>query len=529
MSSTNEQDIPQAEVAAPDGTETDNLAIIARQAIVDANRAVYGYELFDRSTASDSHTAASDAALLFNALSYAGTEALVGKKTVFINCTHESLAGGHLELIHPDKVVLEVPPLADSATAEEIEARVATLDALRTRGFRLAFDQHVLKRSYVSWLPLAGFIKLDMQAFKPELAGPLVKFAGMHSQATLIAEKVETPEQYQLMADLGVKLFQGYWFAKPSLVKATTIRPSQATIIQLINLVRKQASTAEIEDLLKKDPTLSFNLLRFINSSGFGLSCEVTSFRHAVMILGLKKLFRWAALLMTTSRAGGPPPAVGTTAVVRGRLMELLAAELLPPRGMRQRLCGGRFLTAGCNAGRAPGKSPGIGGLAPTRDGRTAARHRRFCAVSRTHTRLRKRRRGRICQGRRVLAPVQPPGQLGAPASPHLGGNAERRLIRSPCRPLPKGRHARRERPRSEGKKRSSFRLPAPQSQLALMPALRMMRALFSDSSAIWRANSAAVPPVGTLSVASSLLRISGSASALFSSALSRSSTAAGV
>jgi EAL and modified HD-GYP domain-containing signal transduction protein len=208
---------------------------------------------------------------------------------------------------------------------------VATLDALRTRGFRLAFDQHVLKRSYVSWLPLAGFIKLDMQAFKPELAGPLVKFAGMHSQATLIAEKVETPEQYQLMADLGVKLFQGYWFAKPSLVKATTIRPSQATIIQLINLVRKQASTAEIEDLLKKDPTLSFNLLRFINSSGFGLSCEVTSFRHAVMILGLKKLFRWAALLMTTSRAGGPPPAVGTTAVVRGRLMELLAAELLPP------------------------------------------------------------------------------------------------------------------------------------------------------------------------------------------------------
>ena len=133
------------------------------------------------------------------------------------------------------------------------------------------------------------------------------------------------------MADLGVKLFQGYWFAKPSLVKATTIRPSQATIIQLINLVRKQASTAEIEDLLKKDPTLSFNLLRFINSSGFGLSCEVTSFRHAVMILGLKKLFRWAALLMTTSRAGGPPPAVGTTAVVRGRLMELLAAELLPP------------------------------------------------------------------------------------------------------------------------------------------------------------------------------------------------------
>ena len=107
MSSTTEQNIPPADTAAPqEDVDASNMAVIARQAIVDHNRAVYGYELFDRSTASDAHTAASDAALLFNALSYAGTEALVGKKTVFINCTHESLAGGHLELIHPEKVVL---------------------------------------------------------------------------------------------------------------------------------------------------------------------------------------------------------------------------------------------------------------------------------------------------------------------------------------------------------------------------------------------------------------------------------------
>lgn len=333
MSSTPDQENPAPEsTASPEaGADASNQVIIARQAILDEERAVYGYELFDRSTAADAHTAASDAALLFNALSYAGTEALVGKKTVFINCTHESLAGGHLELIHPEKVVLEVPTLPDGSTAEDVEGRVPTLEALRARGFRLAFSQNVLRRTYASWLPLAAFIKLDMQAFKPELTEPLVKFARQYTKATLVAEKVETAEQHERMAGLGVKLFQGYWFAKPALVKAQTIRPSQATIIQLINLVRKQATTAEIEELLKKDPTLSFNLLRFINSSGFGLSCEVTSFRHAVMILGLKKLFRWAALLMTTSRASGSPPAVGQTAVVRGRLMELLAAELLPP------------------------------------------------------------------------------------------------------------------------------------------------------------------------------------------------------
>jgi EAL and modified HD-GYP domain-containing signal transduction protein len=316
--------------AEPGAEDADNQVVIARQAILDENRAVFGYELFDRSTAAHSHTAASDAALLFNALCYAGSEALGSKKIVFINCTHESLAGGHLELVHPEKVVLEVPTLAANATPEQIEQLLPTLQALRTRGFRLAFSQDVLRRAYGSWLPLANFIKLNMLAIKPELIEPLVKYVRANAQATLIAEKVETAEQHERMAALGVKLFQGYWFARPAMVKAQTIRPSQATIIQLINLVRQQASTDEIEDLLKKDPTLSFNLLRFINSSGFGLSCEITSFRHAVMILGLDKLFRWSAMLLTTSREGGVPPVVGNTAIVRGRLMELLAEEMLP-------------------------------------------------------------------------------------------------------------------------------------------------------------------------------------------------------
>ena len=308
--------------------------MVGRQAILNERREIFGYELFDRSTAVDAHTAASDAAMLFNALSYAGTEALVGRKLVFINCTHESLAGGHLELIHPDKVVLEVSTLDENATEQEIAAMVLVFSGLRQRGFRLAFDQNLLRRAYVSWLPMASFIKLDMLTFPLANAEALVKFARTHTTAQIIAEKVETAEQFEHMRDLGVKLFQGFWFAKPDLVKTRTVRPSQATILQLLNLVRQQSSTAEIEELLKRDPTLSFNLLRFINSSGFGLSCEITSFRHAVMILGLKKLFRWAALLMTTSRSGGCAPAVGQIAVVRGRLMELLAAEMLPPEEM---------------------------------------------------------------------------------------------------------------------------------------------------------------------------------------------------
>ncbi len=251
---------------------------------------------------------------------------------MFINCTRDSLRGGHLELVHPDKVVLEVPALDDpDPSADDIEYHLQPLLALNKRGFRIALNQEALRPIYAPWLALTAFIKLDMTAFAPEQAKDLVKFARTYTRAQIVAEKVETPEQHALMAQLEVKLFQGYWFSQPALVKTQTLRPSHATIIQLINLVRNQAETTEIEALLKKDPTLSFNLLRFINSSGFGLSCEITSFRHAVMILGFKKLFRWAALLLTTSRADNAAPAIGTMAVVRGRLMELLAAELLRP------------------------------------------------------------------------------------------------------------------------------------------------------------------------------------------------------
>ncbi len=299
---------------------------IARQAILDESRAVVGYELFDRSMGAREHTASTDAQLLFNALSMAENDAVASSKTIFINCTHDSLAGGHLDLVAPERVVLEIPPLPISQV-DQIQNRLPSLEELRKRGFKLAFDFSILTKTYESWLPLASFIKFDLSVLKPEAVASFVKLAQSKSGAQLIAEKVESHAQYQMVADLGVKLFQGYWFAKPVVVEGQSIRPSQAMILRLIDLVRQQASTADIEEVLKHDPTLSFNLLRFINSAGFGMRTEVTSFRHAVMLLGLNRLFKWAALLMTTSQMGDKPPAIGTTAVVRGRLMELLATE----------------------------------------------------------------------------------------------------------------------------------------------------------------------------------------------------------
>ncbi len=301
----------------------------AHQAILDSKRAVIGYELFNRSTLAHGHTAASDAQLLFNVLSGLDSDSPIGNKTIFINCTHDSLAGGHLDLITPQRVVLEVPPLPVSE-ADQVLQRLPNLQEIKRRGFRLAFDYSVLTQPYASWLELASFIKFDLSVIRPNSLASFIKLAQAKTSAELIAERVETPGQYAMLSDLGVNLFQGFWFAKPVLVQGQSVRPAQATILQLINLVRKQASTNEIEDVLKRDPTLSFNLLRFINSAGFGMRTEVTSFKHAVMLLGLNRLFKWAALLLTTSKSGDTPAAVGTTAVVRGRLMELLATELLP-------------------------------------------------------------------------------------------------------------------------------------------------------------------------------------------------------
>jgi c-di-GMP-related signal transduction protein len=302
---------------------------IARQAILDETRKVYGYELFDLAAISSQHTPVTDSQLLFNVLSLVDHSALAGKKTLFLQCTHDSLASGHLDLIGPEHIVLEVPQLP-LGQMDQVQSRLPNLQEMHRRGYRMAFDYSVLTRAYEPWLELASFIKFDLTALNLQNVESLIRLAQLKSNATLIAEKVTTTAQHALVAKLGVKLFQGYWFAEPVVVAGQTLKPSQATILQLISLVHQQASINEIEELLKRDPTVSFNLLRFINSAGFGLRTEVISFKHAVMLLGMKRLFKWATLLMTTSNRSDVAPAVSTTAIVRARLMELLAAEILP-------------------------------------------------------------------------------------------------------------------------------------------------------------------------------------------------------
>ena len=302
--------------------------MIARQAIVDQQGEVVGYELFCRSRAPASLGVANDVSLIFAAMSHASGDDPAVTKPIFVKCSHESMASGQLELVSSDKVVLEVEMLGHVASSEVL-ARLPILQALRNRGFQLAFGHKVLESAYAAWLPLADYIKLDLGVLRPEQLAVLVGYAQRHTKAQIIAEKVESAQHYHLLQDMGIRLFQGYWFARPALVEARLLAPAQASIIQLINLLRQQAHPEAIEAVLKKDAGLAFNLMRLINSAGLGMAREITSFRQAVLILGLKKMFRWAALLLTASKFGNLPSSVGQTAVVRGRLMELLALELL--------------------------------------------------------------------------------------------------------------------------------------------------------------------------------------------------------
>ena len=302
------------------------VASIARQSVVDHLGEITGYEFFNRSRSADS--AEQEVGLIFAALSHAGCDELMGDKPILVQCTHESLVSEQLEFVHAQNVVLGIAPLGHAAL-DEVLARLPILQKLQARGFQLCFHHSVLESRYAAWLPLANFIKFDLSVLLPDQLAVMIGYTQRHSNAQIIASKVDSAAQFAKLKDLGVQRFQGVWFSRPALVETRLLAPTHAHIIQLINLLRNQAHIEEIEAVLKKDAALAFNLMRLINSAGLGLRREITSFRQAVLILGIQKLFRWAALLLTATKFANLPSSVSQNAVVRGRLMELLALDTL--------------------------------------------------------------------------------------------------------------------------------------------------------------------------------------------------------
>ncbi|WP_374348026.1 EAL and HDOD domain-containing protein [Chitinimonas sp.] len=306
-----------------------NNAFIGRQPILNRQQQIIGYELLFRlDQASLSADFSSDMQagtnILVNTLSNMGADWLVGSKLAFVNVATSMLESNFLELLHPQRVVLEIVESVN-ATPELL----ARAKELRAQGFGIALDDFTYTPQTAPFLEFANYVKLDIQQLGLEnvksLSRELRKFPVLQ-----VAEKVETKDEFKYCLDVGLDCFQGYYFAHPETLSAKVINPAYANILSLLNMLRNNAEIAEIENALKRDVALSFKLLRYINSAGFGLSCEIHSFRHAVTILGYQKLYRWLTLLLVTASSdAGTPPALMKTAVTRGRLVELLGSHML--------------------------------------------------------------------------------------------------------------------------------------------------------------------------------------------------------
>jgi EAL and modified HD-GYP domain-containing signal transduction protein len=306
-----------------------NNAFIGRQPILNRQQQIIGYELLFRLdeaalSADFSSDMQAGTNILVNTLSNMGADWLVGSKLAFVNVATSMLESNFLELLHPQRVVLEIVESVNATPELLVRAK-----ELRAQGFGIALDDFTYTPQTAPFLEFANYVKLDIQQLGLEnvksLSKELRKFPVLQ-----VAEKVETKDEFKYCLDVGLDCFQGYYFAHPETLSAKVINPAYANILSLLNMLRNNAEISEIENALKRDVALSFKLLRYINSAGFGLSCEIHSFRHAVTILGYQKLYRWLTLLLVTASSdAGTPPALMKTAVTRGRLVELLGSNLL--------------------------------------------------------------------------------------------------------------------------------------------------------------------------------------------------------
>jgi c-di-GMP phosphodiesterase len=300
---------------------------IARQPIYDDRGGVVAYELLYRRGA-QSRGADGDSAwemsleVIVKTFLEIGLERLTLGKLAFLNFDRGMLLGGYYDLLDPRMVVIEL--------LESIEADaevVAACERLTGLGYRLALDDYVADAAHEPLVRFAEIIKLDVMNVPPgriaEQAAPL-RERGLR----LLAERVETEEVHAHCRSLGFELFQGYHFSRPEVVERKGMAAEQTAILRLMNLLRdERVPDQEVEEAFRRDPSLSFKLLRMVNAAAQG-GRGIESILHAIRLLGRVVLERWLALLLVSSLAtrGGADAERVRAAVQRARLCELIGS-----------------------------------------------------------------------------------------------------------------------------------------------------------------------------------------------------------
>jgi EAL and modified HD-GYP domain-containing signal transduction protein len=300
--------------------------LIGRQAIIDRSDAILGYELLFRDSAGNDTAVSVDpdqatARVLVNTFLEFGLADLVGPRLAFVNVTRPFFTGEYPLPFAPGQIVLEI-----IETVDVDDVVVAGLRRLVEQGFTLALDHYTVGRVPPDVLNLVKYVKCDAGGggTNPDLELTVTELRG-HPDLVLIAERVETEEQFAHCRQLGFEYFQGYLFSRPRILTSTSVGPNRLACLELLSrLARPDVSAPQLEECIRLEPALSYRLLRAINSSSAGLSREVTSLRQAIVLLGQRIIRSWTVLLLLADVDPARTELLSST-LTRARMCELLA------------------------------------------------------------------------------------------------------------------------------------------------------------------------------------------------------------
>ena len=331
-----------SQVLAANGGETTRFAeagglrYVARQPILDLRGRVHGYELLFRSGTEAFFQGDGDLAtrtMLDNAIVF-GLGKLTSGLPAFLNCTTESLTEELVQVLPAGMTVLEI--------LETIEPTTSVINAcrkLKAAGFRLALDDFIWRPELQPLVELADYIKVDFALSDAADRKKLLKRLNPITVA-LIAEKVETQEEYIQARTEGFTLFQGYYFCRPVLLQNRRVPANRLSQIEILNLMHRDSiDLHRLTDLVKRDASLTYRLLRLVNSPIYAFRDRVRSVQAALLAVGEQTFRRMAVLAITSELNAGQPPEVLRMAFVRGRFCEL-AARLCAMDSTEQYLLG---------------------------------------------------------------------------------------------------------------------------------------------------------------------------------------------
>ncbi len=300
---------------------------LGRQPILDRKQNLVAFELLFRlgqsaTTAEFENDLSATANVIVNAYGQLGIQNVLDQQRGFINVDSELLMSDVICLLPSKHVVLEV--LEKVTVTDEIVNRCIEL---KDKGYQLALDDVIeIDAQTERLLPITSIVKVDISCLEKEALVQLVEKLKKWP-VILLAEKVESREQASYCMELGFEMFQGYFFAKPEVISGKRADPAKLSLLKLLALVTGESEVEELEREIKLQPSLSYNLMRMINSVAIGTPKKLTSIKQAIMVLGRVQLKRWIQLLLYTSSQSGASlsNALMQTAAARGKFMELVA------------------------------------------------------------------------------------------------------------------------------------------------------------------------------------------------------------